>query len=256
MIQFQTGDGQSSRHELTGRLPLVWCGGVSGGGRGGGRDGDLWGLQHPGGDARFFEMCTAQYLQTNAQEHSHPHLCMHTLARVHSSFRKCLMSAHTTYWHTQRNSVRLKRRTWYWKVDGSNPPQKVEQSSGWWVSTASLEDKSLKKGTKSCRTVVLPGRVQLTCSLGSLLWIKKYALVSFSGEIKHTHTHTQTHTHTHSNIRLIMSHFPFVSSKLTFLQPTVPLNTSKSLSVCTSWCGCIHRYTLFGRLTIYRLKHS
>lgn len=32
MNQFQTGDGQSSRHELTGRLPLVWWGEGGGGG--------------------------------------------------------------------------------------------------------------------------------------------------------------------------------------------------------------------------------
>lgn len=96
MIQFQTGDGQSSRHELTGRLPLVWWG------EGGGRDEDLWCLQHPGGDARFFEMCTAQYLQTNAQERTHPHLCMHTLARVHSCLEnKCLMSTHNSLAHTK-----------------------------------------------------------------------------------------------------------------------------------------------------------
>jgi len=43
----------------------------------------------------------------------------------------------------------------------------------------------------------------------------------------------ETHTFTRTNIRHIMSHFPSVLSKLTFLQPTV-LDMSKSLSVCTS----------------------
>lgn len=107
--------------------------------------------------------------------------------------------------------------------------------------TLRSKTKSLKKGTKPCRTVVLPAAyllprvitVEKEICLSQLFWWNK------------------THTHTHANIRLIMSHFPLVSSKLTFLQPTVPLDMSKSLSVCTSWCGCIHRYTPFGPLTIY-----
>lgn len=76
LLQLQTGDGQSSRHELTGRLPLVWW-------WWGGKGEDLRCLQYPSGDARIFKMCVASYLCTNAQKHTqfyastHLQMCNH-----------------------------------------------------------------------------------------------------------------------------------------------------------------------------------
>lgn len=60
---------------------------------------------------------------------------------------------------------------------------------------------TLRSKTKALRKALNPVGLwfylQLTCSLGSLLWKKKYVLVSFSGEIKHTHTHTRKHQTDH-----------------------------------------------------------
>lgn len=119
--------------------------------------------------------------------------------------------------------MRLKRKTWYWKVDGSNPPQKVEQSSGWRASNASLEDKSLKKGTKPCRTVVLPAAyllprvitVEKEICLSQLFWWNK----------THTHTHTQTSDWS-------CHIFPSYRLNSHFYNPLFP-------SICLNHCLCV-----------------
>lgn len=70
----------------------------------------------------------------------------------------------------------------------------------------------------SKNVIYLLPRVITEFSLSQLVWLNEV----------HTHSHVK-------NIRHIMSHFPFVLSKLIFLQPTVPCPyMSKSLSVCTS----------------------
>ena len=52
-------------------------------------------------------------------------------------------------------------------------------------------------------------------------------------------------------LRHIVSHFPFVLSKLTYLQPTVPLGMSKSLSVCTSIDVAVSIVTHYTALLLY-----
>lgn len=53
-----------------------------------------------------------------------------------------------------------------------------------------------------------------------------------------------------------MSHFPFVLSKLTFLQPTVLHDMSKSLSVCTTIDTAVSIVTHYTALLLFIEENS
>lgn len=98
-----------------------------------------------------------------------------------------------------------------------------------WSRAVDDEYPLFRSKTKALRKALNPVGLwfylQLTCSLGSLLWKKKYVLVSFSGEIKHTHTHTQTSD-------LSCHIFPSYRLNSHFYNPLFP-------SICLNHCLCV-----------------
>lgn len=117
------------------------------------------------------------------------------------------------------------------------------------VTSDSLNDQVvIKQGTnRKLRFYQADSRHE--CNLSS-----PFDLSPLSQHVWFNEIHTNWHVY---NIRHIVSHFPFILSKLTCLQPSVSLGTSTSLSVYASIDVTVSIATIQHSLfTIYRVKRS